>query len=122
MLSQPYARRATRRAVDLPCQIVSRHWDEPIQHCLANLSPFGAWIDTSFPLPIGERVVLSFATPPSGLPRRCKMRHQQEFLVFAEVRRLRRSRDGTRGGMGIEFVDLPKVERHALGRSLRSRS
>ena len=122
MLSQPYARRAARRPVDLSCEVVSRHWDEPVAHQLGNLSPLGAWIDTSFPLPVGERVVLSFSAPVSALPAGRFMRHLHEVLVFAEVRRVRRSRCGTRGGMGVVFIDLPKEDRHALSRTLRGRA
>ena len=122
MLSQPYARRSARRSVDLSCEIVSRHWDEPIAHQLGNLSQFGAWIDTSFPLPVGERVVLSFAAPVSALPAGRFMTHLHEILVFAEVRRVRRSRGGKRGGMGVVFIDLPKNERRALGHTLRGRA
>jgi hypothetical protein len=108
MLSQPYARRATRRAVDMTCEIVSPWWDEPVSHRLADLSLFGVWIDTSFPLPVGERVALSFAPP-----------RRPEMTVFAEVRRVRPNRTGRRGGMALEFLDLERRERHDLGRALR---
>ena len=108
MLDQPYARRAQRRAVDVPCEVVSGRWDAPVGHRVTDLTPFGAWVRSSFPLPKGERIVLSFTTPRG-----------RELTVFAEVKRADSRRDVTRpAGMALEFIGMSRRERHLLARSL----
>ncbi len=106
-------RRALRRAVELPCDLVSRYLDEPLLYWATDLSPFGVWLDTSLPMQLGEQVVLSFQ-PPTGWRR-------GEITVFAEVVRLtsgrrRRESDAPRRttGMGLEFLDLGFDEERAL--------
>ncbi len=114
MIEFNYARRSDRRATDVPCELVRRTWDEPIRHQVTEMSPHGVWIQTSFPLAVGEQVVLSF-TPP-------KRSHRHELTVFAQVIRSVRAResDGVRsGGMALQFVDLGKTERRTLQQSLR---
>ncbi len=114
MIEFNYARRSDRRATDLSCEVVRRTWDEPIRHRVTELSPHGAWIKTSFPLQLGEHVVLCFSPPKRG--------KQDELTVFAQVTRSVRAResDGIRhGGMALEFIDLGKTERRALQQSLR---
>ena len=109
MLELHYARRAHRRQIDLPCEVITREADEPILHQLIDISPYGVWLRTSFPRPVGERVVLSFTAP-----------HGKELTVFAEVTRATKgsSHQGERG-MGLEFVDIRQGERVALHRALR---
>ena len=111
MLELQYARRARRRNVDISCQVISSNWDEPVRHQIADMSPYGVWLKTSFPANVGERVVLSFVAP-----------HGREITVFAEVARVVRRRAGAekRGGMGLEFVDIGQRERIKLHRALRA--
>ena len=111
MLELHYARRARRRRIDLPCEVISPVWDEPVKHQLVDISPYGVWLKTSFPRPIGERVVLSFASP-----------HGKELTVFAEVTRSVKRRPGgeRHSGMGLEFVDISRGDRIALHRALRA--
>jgi hypothetical protein len=108
----PNARRAVRRAVELPCELVSHYWDAPAELHLGDLSPFGAWIDTEMPLHRGAEVVVSFRPP------RC----YRELSVFARVTQVRTGRrraDRGRLGMGIEFGKLSDEERSLLAASLR---
>ena len=109
MLELHYARRAQRRKLDLPCEVITRDWDEPVGHRVTDISPYGVWVKTSFPRELGERLVVSFVGP-----------HGRELTVFAEVTRKVRSRvgDARASGMGLEFVDLGPAERVALHRAL----
>jgi hypothetical protein len=114
MIEFNYARRTDRRATDVPCDLVRRTWDEPIRHTVTEMSPHGVWIKTSFPLHVGEHVVLSFSPP--------KRSKKEELTVFARVIRSVQAResDGVRrGGMALQFVDLSKTERRTLQQSLR---
>ncbi len=118
MLELHYARRSKRRTVDLHCEVISVASDEPTCQRMTNISPYGAWVRTTFPLKIGERVVLSFKPP----------RWQGgELTVFAEVTRSVRVRERDsslthkRGhsGMGLEFIDLNGEQRRSMQRGLK---
>lgn len=101
------ARRGTRRPAELPCTIVSHYWDKAVPHHITEVSPVGAWIDTSFPLHPGAEVVLCF-TPPGDAP---------EIMVFAHVARVvtgRLKRDRKPLGMALDFSDLTDDQRLAL--------
>lgn len=110
MLELHYARRAQRRQLELPCELITKDWDEPVGHRVTDISPYGVWVKTSFPRHVGERLVLCFMAP-----------HGRELMVFAEVTRRTRARvqDSRPAGMGLEFVDLRPSERVALHRALR---
>ena len=115
MMDLGYARRAQRRPVDLGCQVIRRGWDEPAAHRLTDLSPYGGWIATAFPLARGEELVMCFEPPRWG---------GREIQVFAEVTRrvvlADRKRDPhARCGMGVEFMDLGDHDRFELRRWLR---
>jgi hypothetical protein len=106
-------RRALRRAVELPCDLVSRYLDEPLLYWATDLSPFGLWLETPLPMQLGEQVVLSFQ-PAVWWPTR-------EITVFAEVVRVTNGRRSPRTGMGLEFLDLDENEERSLGAWLRGR-
>jgi hypothetical protein len=115
MLELHYARRAQRRAVEVPCEVVRATWDEPARHRMTDLSPYGGWIATALPLPIGEELVMCFL--PDGYCGR-------EIQVFARVTRRvahsdRRFAPRARCGMGVAFLDLEDRERFELRRWLR---
>lgn len=103
-------RRALRRAVEIPCDVVSGYVDEPLLYWATDLSPYGLWLETSFPMHIGEQLVVCFQ-PPVWWPGR-------EISVFAEVTR---SAHGRSHGMGLEFLDLGEHEGRALNSWLRGR-
>ena len=108
MFELPYARRARRRPVEMPCELISTDWDEPIHHQLLDISQFGIWVRSSFPHPIGDIVVASFPLPDGD-----------EATEFAEVTRVVRPSPGARRGMALELVGMSKHERYQLGRRLR---
>jgi hypothetical protein len=105
-------RRSLRRALPVPCDVVSHYWEHPVAHEATDLSLDGMWIDTLCPLHRGAEVVVSFLPPRwSG----------GQLMVFARVARVntgRRRRDRGRVGMGLEFADLTLSERVALQSSL----
>jgi len=104
-------RRAVRRDLDLQCELVSHYSDEPVEHQVTDVSPFGVWIDTEMPLHPGAEVVLSMTPPSFG----------QELTVFAKVARaVTGRRRGDRGplGMGLQFEDLTHDEQAELTEAL----
>jgi len=106
MIELDYARRSERRAVDLPVDLMQKRWDDPLGHRVSDISPYGAWVQTSLPLAVGEQVVMSF-TPPGA---------KQPWELFGCVKRQRRGKDS---GMAVEFVGLSRAERWKLTRQLR---
>jgi len=96
----PGARRALRRAVQVECEVLSECWDEPVLLQTSDLSPFGAWIETPFPLDIGAELLLTFR-PPRWAERR--------IVCLADVVRValrRRRRERRLSGMGVRFTDM----------------
>jgi hypothetical protein len=109
----PGSRRALRRAVHLECDVVSPWWDEPIAHRATDLSPHGIWLESQFPLSLGDVAVLTFRPP--------RWRERAEVIAFGAVRRVelrRRASDPRASGMGIEFLDLDDDEASELARTL----
>ncbi len=104
----PARRRALRRSVHVNCDVITSQWDEPAPHLVTDLSPYGCWIDTPFPLMPETDVVLAF-TPPRW--------DGGEIVTFARVRR--RCRSGVRRGMGLEFLDAGRPTIDGLAESLR---
>lgn len=108
------SRRAVRRAVDIPCEVVFANRDEPVACQARDLSPYGVWIETTELAEPGDKLVLSFRPPnwPSIF----------SVTVFGEVVRVSRGRrkvDRGRTGMAIEFVDLTEAEQQALAECIR---
>jgi hypothetical protein len=66
MLELPYARRAQRHLVDLPCSIIGPGWDEPVTYQTTELSAHGMWVRTSFPFRQGEHVIVQFRPPAAA--------------------------------------------------------
>lgn len=109
MLELNYARRGRRHSVDMLCELIRRDCDVPLNHRITDLSAYGAWIQTSFPMPVGSRIVLAF-TPPGA----------DELMVFAEVTRVRdRSSAHKKTGMGVAFSEMTQPERLQLLMALR---
>ena len=101
------ARRALRRALQLRCELMTAFWDVPVAHRVGDLSPYGMWIDTFFPLHPGADVLVAFALPSCA-----------ELVAFARVSRTV-TVGAPRVGMGLEFVDMTDQERARLARGLR---
>jgi hypothetical protein len=107
------ARRALRRAVEVPCDVVSHYSDEPQEHVASDVSPFGMWIDTVMPLHPGAEVVVGFRLPSHPGP---------ELFLFATVTRVVTGRRrGDRGslGMAIEFSDMSDEQRETVASCLQ---
>jgi len=111
MLDLDYARRAERHALEMSCELIQRTWDEPIRHEVKDISSRGMWVRTSFPLAVGDHVVVSL--PGQGDAG-------SQMMVFARVSRAASRLRGGRRGMALEFIDLSKSERRQLGRWLRA--
>jgi PilZ domain len=106
------ARRSMRRAVEVPCELVSHYADDAIMYRISDLSPYGVWIDTFMPLHPGAEVVVCFR-PPFW---------RREIPSFARVARIvtgRLRRDRGPMGMGLELTDLSFDERMHIAASLR---
>lgn len=104
MLDLDYARRSRRHSVDMLCELVRDDCDEPIRHRLSDISAYGAWIETSFPMEVGNLLAI-VVQPPVGT----------DIIVFARVKRTRARRSGgRRGGMGVEFIGTTAGERLQL--------
>lgn len=104
-------RKTLRRAVSLRCELDSDVFDEPVPFVLSDLSPLGAFVDTSLPLEVGDSVVVTF-TPP---------RSSGTWCLRARVARVglgRRAADRHPVGMGLEFLDLGPLERSELASCL----
>jgi hypothetical protein len=99
--------------VDIPCELVSRYVDEPLLYWATDLTCYGAWLETPYPMELGEKVVICFA-PTVWWPSR-------ELMLFAEVTRLRVGRTASERGMGVEFLDASPHELRALGSWLHRR-
>lgn len=104
MIDLELVRRSPRRPVDLSCAIVSKAWDAPVHYRMTDLSQHGAWVRTTFPMAVGEQLVLSFRPPTS----------RREVTVFATV--ARGVAPGSRGGsgMGLRFAALSAEEQRTL--------
>jgi hypothetical protein len=107
----PESRRAARRAVDFPIELVASSWDRPVASRCTDLSPFGMWLETTLPLVEGDDVVVCF-TPPQ---------RQRPMTLFARVRHVVRDDLGVRSqafGVGLEFENATVFEEKTLGDAL----
>lgn len=100
-------RKELRRGVGLSCEVVSDFWDEDVPFRMLDLSPSGAFVETSLPLGPDDELELKF-TPP---------RSRALYFLRARVVRTSLGRRGAKSdvpGMGIEFLDLTAGDRDAL--------
>jgi hypothetical protein len=115
MIEQSCDRNKLRRAVEIPCDIVTRHIDEPLMYWATDLTSDGIWLETNFPMRAGERVVVCLK--PAIFWR------SRELMLFAEVVRSASvvSRSEQACGMGLIFTDIDRHEQRALDGWLRGR-
>jgi hypothetical protein len=93
-------------------EVISDHWDEPVEYLCQDLSPRGAFLKTNVPLCAGESVLVSFCLP--GV--------RNEFNIFGTVTRVdmpRRQNDWGTSGMGVEFTGISPKERFLIRQGLK---
>jgi hypothetical protein len=98
----------------MECDVASRYWKGRVPHAVVNLSSYGAWIDTPFPLSEGDKAILSLRPPGWTKP--------DPLILLSHVVRVElraRSPEGRAPGMGVEFLDIQPEERTALENTLR---
>ncbi len=100
----PESRRATRRTVELFCEVVAPHADRPEQALCTDLSERGMSLLSDVPLDVGDVVSISFAPPSRSI----------QLTLFGRVRRSFLDLDAEQFDSGIEFVQLSAFERKTL--------
>ncbi|MFH1434644.1 MAG: PilZ domain-containing protein [Pseudomonadota bacterium] len=93
-------------------EVISDHWDEPVEYLCNDLSPRGAFLKTNFPLCPGENIVVSFKLPGAD----------EEFDLFGKVVRVdmpKREGDWGEAGMAIDFMGITGKERFLIRQDLR---
>jgi len=111
---KPGDRRALRRSVRMPCDVLADVFDDAVAHVMTDLSPFGAWIDTTYPLDPGAELLVSL-TPPG------RAEGEADVVLAGHVARAslgRRRGEIGRSGMGVSF-DASELERAQLTMALR---
>lgn len=111
---KPGDRRALRRSVRMPCDVLADYYDDTVAHVLTDLSPFGAWIETLYPLEPGAELLVSL-TPPRAIDT------SQDVVLSGRVARAslgRRRGEAGSSGMGVAF-DASDLERAQLTAALR---
>ena len=110
------ARRSSRHAVELACEVVTSDHDEPQLFWATDLSPEGIWLETSQPIiDTGSELVVCF--------RPAVWWEAREIIVFGEVARVSHGlrHEDEAPGIGVAFLDLSPSERWSLRCWLRPR-
>ena len=105
-----YTRFESRRAASRPIEVISSHWDTPLDFASRDLSPRGAYVLTELMPERGEHLVCSF-----------DFGDDREFELFAEVVRvnlMRRRTDDADPGFGVRFLDASALDRMRIRAAL----
>ncbi|MBN2801922.1 MAG: PilZ domain-containing protein [Deltaproteobacteria bacterium] len=100
-----------RRRKEIPIEIISSHWDEPLTFTSGDLSPRGTYIFSEMIPDMGEYLVCSF-----------RLGNNKNYNFFGKVVRTnlnRRKIERRNPGFGIEFLDSKPIERIQIRESLR---
>lgn len=100
----PESRRTARRAVELICEVIAPHEDQPEQALCTDLSEHGMSLLTDVPLDVGD-IVSVCIKPPT---------HSIRLTLFGQVRRSFLDLDAEQFDTGIEFVNISAFERKTL--------
>jgi hypothetical protein len=104
-------RKALRRQVRVPCQVVRESDFTLVADACMDLSPRGMRVCALTPVALDTPVLVSFRVPAAGV-------HMDVYAVVTRVTRGRRR--GERGAtLGLSFVDLSAVEDVTLSARLR---
>jgi hypothetical protein len=109
-------RRSLRRHVGVICSVASQLWDGTVEFAASDISHEGLWIDTPYPLELGEEVVLSFVPPGA--------RYHEDVWAVAAVARVGlwdTSSVPWEAGMGLSFTYFSAIDRRFLAHSLIGR-
>ncbi len=109
-------RRSLRRHVGVTCSMASQLWDGTVDFAASDVSHEGLWIDTPYPLELGDEVVLSFVPPGAA-------RHEDVWAI-AEVARVGLWDANCvpwEAGMGLSFTYFSALDRRFLAQSLLGR-
>lgn len=101
-----------RKARPTRIELISQHWDEPVEMLATDISPGGLFMPADLLLEAGEPVVACFSLPG----------HAQEFQLFGDVVWVsmpRRAADIGCSGMAVNFVKTTALERLSIRHSLR---
>ena len=100
----PESRRATRRAVELFCDVVAPHEDYAEQALGTDLSQYGMSLMTDVPLDVGDVITVTFTPPGRDIT----------LTLFGLVRRSFLDIDVGQFDTGIEFVNITPFETKLL--------
>lgn len=106
-----YKRFEMRRSIQLPVELITSHWDDPIHLIASDLTPGGAYIRSEIIPDAGDKIVCSFEL----------LRGRPEYCFFGEITRvnlLRRTTDSGPPGFAIKFTDASPYDRLNIRRSL----
>jgi hypothetical protein len=111
LVDAPESRQTTRRAVDIPCEVIGAGCDEPIAGRSRDLSEWGMWLDVpALPARAGEAIVVAFVPPG----------RTETMTVFGRVRHAEVARRGSRRiSVGVELVGLEWEQRAVLAEAVR---
>lgn len=107
-----YKRFEIRRKTQIPIEVITSMWDEPVKLIADDLSPRGTYLVSEMMPNLGEHIVCSFQLTPG-----------EEHTYFGEVSRvnwLRRSTDLGMPGFGVEFLDTTPFARIKIREALES--
>ena len=104
-------RKALRRRVCVPCQVVRESDFKLVADACLDLSPRGMRVRALTPVPLDTQVLVSFRVPTAGV-------HMDVSAVVTRLSRGRR-RGERCATLGLSFVDLSPVEAVTLGARLR---
>ena len=98
-----------RRSTDIPVEIMTAMWDEPIRLYAKDLSPGGLFLSSELFL-------------DAGVPVICNFKLHKEHFVYGKVLRtnpMRRRTDRGRPGFGVEFMYTTPLTRLRIREALR---
>ena len=98
-----------RRSTDIPVEIMTAMWDEPIRLRAGDLSPGGLFLHSEL-------------FPDPGTPIICSFKLHKEHYVYGKVLRrnpMRRRSDRGRPGFGVEFLYTTPITRLRIREALR---
>lgn len=105
-------RRTARHAVDLPCEVVTEEWPEPVVHRVRELGLGGIFVESALLPDEGSDVLIELRAP----------RRPQRLTLVGKVRRCdlrRRRHERGPSGFAIELGPLGSEEAAVLRSSLR---